>query len=210
MRGFLISLLVVAGLLVAGDLFAKSFAADVMAEQVQANLALDEEPDVDIGGFPFVTQLVAGELESATVALEDLSRRGVTLSALSVTLDEVRFSVADLLDQNARRLRVGSTSGAAELDQEDLDVALRNAGAPFEVRFDRGRMMATSDVVSSEVEIDARIEGGRLLLSAGNLGETALPLPRPIEDISYDSVEVSSGRLLLRFSSGPTTVSAPG
>jgi hypothetical protein len=203
-------MLVVAGLLVAGDLFAKNFASERMAEQVRANLALKEEPDVRLGGFPFATQVAAGELESVGLSLNDLSRRGVTLTSLDVTLDRVRFSLEDLLDQNSRRLRVGSTSGAAELDEGDLEAALQRAGAPFEVRFDQGRMLATSPALGQGVPIDARVEGGRLVLLVPDIGNTELPLPRPMDGITYDSVEVLPGRLQLRFSSGPTTLRAPG
>jgi hypothetical protein len=209
MRGLLISLLVVAGLLIAGDLFAKGFASERMAEQVKANLALEEEPDIELGGFPFVTQVAAGELENVRVSLEDLSHRGVTLTSLSVTLDRVRFSLANLLDQNARKLRVASTSGEAELDEADLDAALQSAGAPFKIRFDQARMLATSPVIGQGVEIDVRVEGRRLVLSVPSVGDTELPLPRPMEGITYDSVEIIPGGLRLRFSSGPTTLRAP-
>jgi hypothetical protein len=209
MRRLSITLLVLAGLLVGLDFLARSVAAGTMAGLVKTNLELKERPDVDLGGFPFMTQVMDGRLETVTLSLSDLSRRGVTLSSLSVRLDEVKFSLRDLLDQNARRLRVAAVSGGAELDEGDLGRALRKSEAPFEVRFDQGRMLASSPAVPREAEIQARVEGGRLVLSVPKFGETAIPLPRPIEGITYESVEILPGRLQLRFSSGPTTLRAP-
>jgi len=205
MRGFLVSLAIVVGLLVAGDLVAKNFASDRMAEEIRAILQLEREPDVDVGGFPFLTQVAGRELESVTVSLDDISRRGVTLTSLSVTFHEVRFSLADLLDQNARGLRVGGADGTATLDQADLDAALEAAGSPFTVSFDQGRVSS----VPGQVEIEPRVEAATLVLPAPGVGEATLPLPRPIAGVSYGSVEVFPGRLLLRFESGPAALRPP-
>lgn len=209
MRKLLFVLIVVGGLLVAADFVARSLVAEKLAARTKANLGLEQEPDVDLEGFPFVTQVVAGELDGVNLALEDISEQDVTLSELTLDLHEVRFSLEDLMDQGGGRVRVSASDGRAELDQADLSRALEQAGAPFEVTIDQGRLLATSDATAQQVEVEPRIEGSQLILTVPELGQTAIQLPTPVRGITYESVEVLPGRLELRFSTGPAVLRAP-
>ena len=209
MRKLLVLVIVLGGLVVAADFVARSLVAEKLAARTKANLGLEQEPDVDFDGFPFVTQLVGGELEGVNMALADISEQDVTLSELTLVLHEVRFSLEDLLDQGGGRVRVAASDGRAELDQADLSQALERSGAPFSVTIDQGRLLATSDIAAQQVEVEPRIEGSQLILTVPEVGETAIPLPTPVDGLTYESVEVLPGRLELRFSTGPAVLRAP-
>ena len=209
MRKLLLVIVVLGGLLVAADFVARGLVAEKLAGRVAASLRLEREPEVELEGFPFVTQILGGELDGVTMSLDDISEQDVTLSSFSISLERVRFSFEDLLDQGGGQVRVAAADGRAELDQGDLASVLSAAGAPFEATIDQGRLLATSDAAAQQVEIQPRIEGSQLILEVPQLGSTAIPLPTPIRGITYDSVEVVPGSIHLRFSSGPAVLRAP-
>lgn len=63
----LITLIVVLVLLVAADRGAKAYAENQMASQFRSSLDLSGKPDVNIQGFPFLTQLAARDFRTVTI-----------------------------------------------------------------------------------------------------------------------------------------------
>lgn len=88
----LVVVLVLAGLFVAADRIAKSFAEDKAASALQSSQHLSSRPDVSVQGFPFLTQLAAGRfgeviVTAAHVAVGD--DRDVDLKRVRVDLHDV-------------------------------------------------------------------------------------------------------------------------
>jgi hypothetical protein len=88
----LLVLLVVAARV--GDAVAERVAGDTL----QSSQHLAHRPDVDIAGFPFLTQLVTGHYDKITVTATDVSlgrqARGLTLNRLVVVLHHLSVSRA--------------------------------------------------------------------------------------------------------------------
>ena len=55
-----ISVLAVLAVLIAGDRVANAVAQNALATQLQSGLSTPTKPEVSIGGFPFVTQVLGG------------------------------------------------------------------------------------------------------------------------------------------------------
>ncbi|GLW33887.1 LmeA family phospholipid-binding protein [Actinoplanes regularis] len=102
-RGLLIVvvvlLLLLLGGLVVADSFGKSFAegiiGDKVAEQVRAQKASSDTPEVTIEGFPFMTQVLNGEYQEIRIQLPHLT----------APIDGDRKAALELLDIHAKTVR---------------------------------------------------------------------------------------------------------
>lgn len=92
-RGVIVTVAVVAvlaGGAVVADGIARSSTEDRLAGDLQQQIAgLRTEPDVTIGGWPFLTQVVGGELDQVDIAAEEAVLEGLTLQDLTVRLTGV-------------------------------------------------------------------------------------------------------------------------
>lgn len=95
-RRLLIGVIVLVGLLVAADRVGNVIAERTVAKTVQDSQHLAHRPDVDIAGFPFLTQLAAGKFGKVTLHDHDITtgtgRRALHLSEVTVVLRDVTVS----------------------------------------------------------------------------------------------------------------------
>ena len=96
MRRLVIGVIVLVGLLIAADRIGNVIAERTVATTVQRSQHLAHKPDVDIAGFPFLTQLATGKFGKVTLRDHDVSasdgRRAVRLSTVTVVLRDVRVA----------------------------------------------------------------------------------------------------------------------
>ena len=71
-RTLLIVLVALAGLLVAADRVGLYIAERAVGDTIQSSQELSARPDVDIAGFPFLTQLATGKSDKITITAEDV------------------------------------------------------------------------------------------------------------------------------------------
>lgn len=91
----LVVLLVLVGLAVAADRIALSLAEDKAASTLQSSQGLSHKPDVTVDGFPFLTQLAAGEFGEVDVTADDLAvgtAHDVEIKRVVVRLHRVHVS----------------------------------------------------------------------------------------------------------------------
>jgi hypothetical protein len=120
MRGFLITLAVLVVLLVGVDFGARWIAEDRVATQLQSQLELDNEPDVAIGGFPFLTQAAAGEYGSVTLTAEHIPYRQLKDITLVADLGDVTLPPQSLIDGTVRSIPARTVTASAQVDPADL------------------------------------------------------------------------------------------
>jgi hypothetical protein len=85
-RKLLTALVVLAALLVAADRITVHYVDRSVADRMREDGQLDVTPDVDIRGFPFLTQALRGRYGHVDVHVRDLRRNGVTVSRLDVAV----------------------------------------------------------------------------------------------------------------------------
>jgi hypothetical protein len=112
-RALLVVLLLLAGLTLLADRVAVGIAEDRVADQLAGKGGLVGTPDVDITGFPFLTQVVAGRYEDVRIALDaeelgqpagtraDVSLRGVHVPLKSALAGSVTQVPVDRIDGTA-------------------------------------------------------------------------------------------------------------
>ncbi len=113
MKALLVTLLVLGGLLVVADRVAVRVAEDQVAQQLAGKGGLVGTPEVEIGGFPFLTQALGGRYEDVRIALDaeelgqpegtsaDVSLRGVHVPLRSVLSGSVTEVPVDRIDGTA-------------------------------------------------------------------------------------------------------------
>ncbi|MBD0425021.1 DUF2993 domain-containing protein [Streptomyces sp. TRM S81-3] len=97
LRILLIVVVVLCGLFVVADRIAAGFAEDEAADRLRTSENLASTPDVSVNGFPFLTQLAAGELDDVEVGIDDYEATGgdgekIRLDRIEAHLKGVEFS----------------------------------------------------------------------------------------------------------------------
>lgn len=143
MRRFLVVLLIVVGLLVALDRVAVLAAERVVATRIQTDQSLPERPDVSIGGFPFLTQAIAGRYGSVTLTLHDLHRTVVPARTLTVHLTGVHVPLSSVIRGHVASVPVDRASASVLLAYSDVNA------------FFGGRHVSVSDGGNGDVQVKA-------------------------------------------------------
>jgi len=182
--GLLVFVIVLGGLLVAGDRVAANFAEKKIAEQVSKEVAAQNAqsspPEVTVGGFPFLTQVLAGRYEKISIVMRDVrgdvNGNAITLPVLDVaahdvtaSLDTLRTGQGDVVARSVDgTATISYDSVAALIDQPGLKLAERDgkvvATAPVEVLGQRFTVTGVADlsVRGKQIQIrfsDATAEG---------------------------------------------------
>ena len=108
-------LVLVLGVLVVVDRVGVGIAEDRVAQQVAARGGLSGEPAVDITGFPFLTQAVAGDYRDIRIGLtaEELGQPAGTRA--DVSLRGVHVPLKDVLSGSVQQIPVDRVDGTATL-----------------------------------------------------------------------------------------------
>ncbi|WP_018221591.1 LmeA family phospholipid-binding protein [Salinispora pacifica] len=172
----LVLLLGLVGLVVVADRVAAGVAERALTEQVREELVKEGvqagPPEVEIGGFPFVTQVLDGRYERISIRLTEV-RGSVQGNVLALpTLDIDAYDVTAPLD-TLRSGRGGVTAGsvtgtgtisyeslAARLDQEGLQLGERDGRlavtAPVELLGQRVPVSGTADITIDQGQVSLR------------------------------------------------------
>ena len=170
MRRLLVVLLVLVALLVGADRIAEQVAEGRIAEQLTADLS--STPTVEIGGFPFLTQALAGRYQRITVSGDTASRQGVRVTDFSADLEGVRVPLSDALGGRVSQVPVDRLRGRALITYADFAAAAA-AGVPglqLAPAGDQVRATAPLSVLGQDLTVsalsDATLEGNQILLTA--------------------------------------------
>jgi hypothetical protein len=91
LRIFLIVAVVLGGLFVIADRVAVGFAENKAADRIKSTEGLTSTPDVSIKGFPFLTQVVGGELDDVRIGIKDYeaSTGGTSAATGTIRIDDL-------------------------------------------------------------------------------------------------------------------------
>ncbi|WP_067650966.1 LmeA family phospholipid-binding protein [Nocardia harenae] len=120
MRALVILIVVAAIGLIAGDRIAVVLAQNEIGRRIAAEYALDRDPAVDIGGFPFLTQAADGRYETIDIRADEWSDQEVTVRDLRLTLTDVTAPLADLVAGNTSTLVAAGATAEAVLPYDTV------------------------------------------------------------------------------------------
>lgn len=202
MKLLVATLAVLLGLAVAADLFVKDLAEDRAAEQIARTMSLDEPPEVDLGGFPFILKAVSGNFGEIRVVSEDVHVEGVALDRVEVVMRDVEVSLSKILADRADSVRIGGGEGTAVMSERALARALRRQGVDVSVTLGGdGTVLIEDPRLPAPAEGTVGLDGRRLVISATDApAEYAIDLPRLIRGLTYRSITIEESSLTLDFS----------
>ncbi|MGY1602885.1 LmeA family phospholipid-binding protein [Geodermatophilus sp. SYSU D00815] len=124
MKGLLVTVVVLLGLALLADRVAVGVAEDRVAEELAAQGGLQGTPAVEIGGFPFLTQAVAGDYEEVRISLtaEQLGQPAGT--SADAVLRGVRVPLSAVLSGSVQEVPVDRIDGSATLAYDLLAAEL--------------------------------------------------------------------------------------
>src|SRR4051794_15208143 len=155
MRRLVLVVVLVLGVLAVVDRVAAFGAERVVAERIQAEESLAVLPDVSIGGFPFLNQMIRGSYDDVTVTVHDLRRGRLDIDSIRAHLTGVHVPFEDVVRQNVDHVRVDAATAQIVLTYADVNELLRPRG------FTLGPAAAGS------VHVTARANAGGTELKAG-------------------------------------------
>ena len=187
----LFALVLVAGGLVVADRLAAGATADAAARQISATFqGVVGTPEVTIGGFPFLTQLLAGQLTDVGARIEGLTFDGLAVTGVEVDAAGVSTTTPYRVD----RAELTATLPLASVQQliaakTGLEVTLATAGSGLAATTTVLGLTVTATLVprvdagAIRVDVASVTLGGRTIEVAdlpGGIGDRLRDLTIPV------------------------------
>lgn len=184
-------LLLVAALFVVADRVVQRLAQDRIAAEIQSQLGTPEPPDVDLGPFPFLTEIATGRVESAHVTAAEVAlpnSNGATVRDVDATFSGITGSdrFARIVADRGTATGMLSYPSLSALTGLDLQYAGPDR---VQVRFDTtvGSYPVAGTVTGRPV-LD--VAGQTLEITDAELSVTSVGVPQPVVD--------AAGQFILR------------
>ncbi|MEV6317567.1 DUF2993 domain-containing protein [Streptomyces sp. NPDC051776] len=159
-----VAVLVAAAFLTVADRWAALYAEKKAEEKLKNSLHLAADPEVDIHGFPFLTQLAGKRLDRVDVAIPDVAADRVSLAKVEASARNVRLTGS--LPSSIKGAVIGRMKGEVLLSFDDLNRELGSSQVRFTERGrDSVRAVGALPVAGHELRMQAeahiRRVGGR-------------------------------------------------
>ncbi|MER5379518.1 DUF2993 domain-containing protein [Streptomyces sp. NBC_00647] len=190
LRITLILFVILGGLFVLADRVAVGFAEDEAADRIKSTEGLAATPDVSIGGFPFLTQVVGGELDDVTIGIKnyEASTGGTDSAAGTIRIDDLNAEMHGVaFSGDYSSATADSATGTASITYAELLKAAKSEPAQVAPG-------VTAQVIGLSDGGDGKI---KVTVSATVLG-TKLPQPVSVLSsvaVSGDTVKVHADSL---------------
>ena len=219
MKKIAVAVVALVVLLLVADRVGAAYTARAVAGGVQASAGLDSPPDVDITGFPFLTQALAGRYDRIEVVATDVEAGELVLSRLDATLHGAQLPLSDVLSQAVEDMPVEEVTARALVPYDEISQSYR--GQEFVVERDGDRLLLIGELQVSDRSVAAEalasvevVEGDLVVtpeeVALGKEGatqeltedvrdqlETRVPVPHVPYDLELTGVEVGPDGLLL-------------
>ncbi|AVH57958.1 MULTISPECIES: LmeA family phospholipid-binding protein [Streptomyces] len=123
LRTILIVVVILGGLFVIADRVAVGFAEDEAADRIKSTEGLASTPDVSIEGFPFLTQVVGGELDDVKIGIKDYeaSTGGANATADTIRIDDLNAEMHGVaFNSDYSSATASSATGTASISYAEL------------------------------------------------------------------------------------------
>ncbi|MEE6259268.1 LmeA family phospholipid-binding protein [Plantactinospora sonchi] len=171
----LVLLLVLGGLVVVADRVAVGVAERMVADQVNRELTQRNvtfaSPDVTVGGFPFLTQVVDGRYDSIRIVLRDVetpvAEKATTVSVPEATIDAEGVNAAlDTLRSGQGDITADTVRGTLTVTYESVVALIDEPGV--QLREEEGKLVVTAPVQVPLINQRITVRGNAKLTPQGD------------------------------------------
>ena len=190
---WIVVLLVLAGLLLLADRLLEGMAERRVADEVAAQADLAGTPQVDIAGFPFLVQALAGRYERVSVSLSAADLGQPPGTSAVVVLHGVRLPLGAALSGSVRGVPVERIDGTATLSYDLLSAQLRE-GATVQREGDGLRIDGSLELLGQRVPLSAtgtvRLERNEVVVDVDEATGAGAELPDVLVDRVADLLDL--------------------
>jgi hypothetical protein len=192
-RGLVILLVLLGALLVITDRVGVAVAEDQVADRIAERGGLPDPPEVDITGFPFLTQALSGRYDEVRIALTapDLGQPEGTDA--DVVLRGVEVPLSDVLAGSVQQVPVDRVDGTATLSYALLSAQL-GGDTRLEREGDGLRITRTVELLGRQVPLtasgDVTLDGSDLVVDVDEAAGAGVELPDLVVDQADDLLDL--------------------
>jgi hypothetical protein len=199
-RGLLIALLVVVAVLVGVDFGARWIAEDRVAVALQDALDLPNPPDVDVRGFPFLTQALAGRYDDVGLSAPGIAYGELRDITLTADLAGVSLPLENLVNGQVRRIPAEQVTASARVNPTDLARLLDVGELTIEplTAADLERLRGEADADDSGASGSSRALAGVDPASSVRLTSSTTVGGQQVQVAVVASFRLSGGRITLQ------------
>jgi hypothetical protein len=179
-KALLVVVLLLLGLLVVGDRVAVGYAEEKVATQIAEKGGLQGTPEVDITGFPFLTQAIGGRYDDVRITLtaDELGQPKGTRA--DIALHGVRVPLSAVLSGSVSEVPVDRIDGTATLSYALLSAQLE--GDTTVTREGRGlRITRTVELLGQTLPLTAAgtvtLDGNDLVVDVQKVSGAGVEVP---------------------------------
>ncbi len=196
MRTLLVVLLLLVGLVLGADRIGEEVAEDQVARVVAERAGLAGAPELEFGGFPFLTQAVAGRYEDVRVSLSGADLGQPEGTSADVSLQGVQVALSDVLSGSVQQVPVERVDGTATLSY-DLLAAEVGPGTTLSREGDGLRVETTVEVAGQTVPLTAtgtvRLDEDTLVVDVEDASTAGVDAPDLFVDQVSDALDLRYG-----------------
>ncbi len=193
MRALLILVVVLGALFVLADRVGVAVAEDRVADRIAEQGGLPGPPEVDITGFPFLTQAVSGRYDEVKIALTAADLGQPEGTDADVALRGVEVPLSDVVAGSVQQVPVERVDGTATLSYELLSAQLEG-----DTRIEREggglRITRTVELLGQQVPLTAAgtvtLDGSDLVVDVEEAAGAGVELPEVVVDQARDLLDL--------------------
>ncbi|MEU9101500.1 DUF2993 domain-containing protein [Streptomyces sp. NPDC048361] len=160
------AIVVCAGFLLLADRCAAMYAEKKAQQALQHQLHLEAAPQVDIHGFPFLTQVLNKRLERVDVTVPHVPADRISLAKVQASARDIELT-GDL-PSDIRSAVIGNLNGEIALSFDDMNRELAASQVKFSRRSDNsiaadGRLTIAGQELRVRADAQLRLDGDRTL-----------------------------------------------
>jgi LmeA-like phospholipid-binding len=192
-RALLVLVLVLGALFVIVDRVGVSVAEDRVGDRIAEQGGLPGPPEVDITGFPFLTQAVSGTYDEVRIALTAADLGQPDGTDADVALRGVEVPLSDVVAGSVQQVPVDRIDGTATLSYELLSAQL-GGDTRLEREGDGLRITRTVELLGQQVPLtaagDVTLDGSDLVVDVEEAAGAGVELPAVVVDQARDLLDL--------------------
>jgi LmeA-like phospholipid-binding len=169
-RGLLAVVLVLGALLVGADRLGEQLAEGAVAKEVARSQGLPQRPDVEVTGFPFLTQALRGRYDAVDVRVEQLTAGGAAVQDLVAHLHGVQVPLRSAIAGSVAQVPVEAVDATGRVSYAAIASAAGDRRLTVTPAGDLVKVTGEVDVVGRTLRASAfstvRLDGQTLVVSA--------------------------------------------
>ncbi|GAA0896643.1 DUF2993 domain-containing protein [Virgisporangium ochraceum] len=191
--GLLVMLVLLLGLVIIADRVGAGVAEDRIAQQAadelkKAGATTASQPKVEIGGFPFLTQVLGGNYERITITADKPQSEDIKLETMTIVATDVEAAASDLLNGRGP-VTANEITGTATMSWDTVRSLISLANLP--VPFDPAQLQVK--VVNNNVELRLPLDLGGFkttLVAKGTIAVADGKVDLKLSDIQAEGVNL--------------------